>query len=704
MSSKRPANLKDLIGKRAKLDHSHGGSGGGGGGGAAAGGRGNRYLAHPVDPVKTLQIFLTQVRTSARNFLPKEQRKFPITVPFCEVEARLGILKVPHSMQRVTSSGAKSVTTASGKRAVASAFDCSNVDPRCVMESGISRRHATQWTTTGVSEINPLTTALRVTDASVLLPKERNERPIVETPMTETVYIGYADNRRICYPGLHLEQQASPGKMETKEKLITLDLTLPAAPYDCRVNLSTEKIMDHNVTQLLNGWRARRVKRRWSYKRLDESMAWQIDVTEVTTTPNPAVGGDQKTTVDHEIEMELQEGTLLKLINAEDPAEIHFLTSLLAKQAWFMLERLNPLADALDAEEWLVDHPDDKAVQLALAQCGALRKVAGRQSSAGNQPVPYNSPLLRPQDGAAIASLANHNFIGCMPVNFSRHHLEEMQKASGSAYFCSEKTDGVRHLLVFLGHTAVLVDRAMKGKRPIPIVAPRNSAQDPFAEVLSLIQPGTVLDGEVVMNRKGGPQPRPIFIVFDVLSLSATQSILHLPFEQRLKHLRDASFRTPTADRDMFDPGHINNPRVPLPLVRKNFCNRTEMDDLVQKVSEERGMRIYSNGVAHNHLTDGIIFQPNLPYVCGTDVNLLKWKYLDTVTIDVELMELRYNDPEDSLRVACLGEEQTRVDMTRFVVLPKSERLKMEADRAAAGRCMITEVGLDPESGEWYYL
>jgi mRNA guanylyltransferase len=154
----------------------------------------------------------------------------------------------------------------------------------------------------------------------------------------------------------------------------------------------------------------------------------------------------------------------------------------------------------------------------------------------------------------------------------------------------------------------------------------------------------------------------------------------------------------------MFDPNDIKTPRVPLPLVRKNFCNRTEMDDLLQKVSEERGMRIYSNGVAHNHLTDGIIFQPNLPYVCGTDMNLLKWKYLDTVTIDVELMELRYNDPEGSLRVACLGEDQTRVDMTRFVMLPKSERLKMEADRAASGRCMITEVGLDPESGEWYYL
>ena len=46
-------------------------------------------------------------------------------------------------------------------------------------------------------------------------------------------------------------------------------------------------------------------------------------------------------------------------------------------------------------------------------------------------------------------------------------------------------------------------------------------------------------------------------------------------------------------------------------------------------LSEDRGMRIFSKGVEHNHLTDGITFQPNPPYVCGTDVNLLKWKYLD---------------------------------------------------------------------------
>ncbi len=122
---------------------------------------------------------------------------------------------------------------------------------------------------------------------------------------------------------------------------------------------------------------------------------------------------------------------------------------------------------------------------------------------------------------------------------------------------------------------------------------------------------------------------RPLFIVFDVLCLSATQPILHLPFAQRLHYLRRASFRSETADRDMFATSAVRDPSIAMPLVRKNFVRRTELDELLSHVVEEKGMRSYRNGEVHNHLTDGIIFQPNAPYVCGTDHNLLKWKYLD---------------------------------------------------------------------------
>jgi mRNA guanylyltransferase len=290
-----------------------------------------------------------------------------------------------------------------------------------------------------------------------------------------------------------------------------------------------------------------------------------------------------------------------------------------------------------------------------------------------------------------------------MPVNFSRHNLEEIQRSPDDAYFLSEKTDGVRYFMVFTCDTVVLVDRAMRGKQPIP----SDPSQDPFASILPLVKPGTVLDGEVVMNRRSGRKPRPIFIVFDVLAISSTEPVLHLNFEERLKHLHKATFRQPNGSGDIFDPHFVADPKAPLPLVRKNFVKRTDVDELLSHVVEERGMRCYTyrsaNGELHYHLTDGIIFQPNLPYVCGTDRNLLKWKYLDTVTIDIEIMPLLHTDEDDVFRVACLGEEGTRVDMSRYVMLPKSERMKLEADRFETGG-RITEVGFDPEIGEFYYL
>ena len=103
--------------------------------------------------------------------------------------------------------------------------------------------------------------------------------------------------------------------------------------------------------------------------------------------------------------------------------------------------------------------------------------------------------------------------------------------------------------------------------------------------------------------------------------------------------------------------------------------------------------------------------QPNLPYTCGTDVNLLKWKYLDTVTIDVQILlegGYRYrggNDDDDALNTGVMGPDNTSVDMSRYVKLPASERYRLEADKAETNsKIHIAEVGFDPLSGEWYYL
>ena len=637
----------------------------------------NPFLKNPVVPEKAFSIFLTQARNSARKFLPKDT-KFPVKRPFVEIEARLGILKAPVGLRdrRVASSGPKHV----GNQ-IAHAFQIQN----CIMESGITRSHHVHWTQAGLSEVSPISQAFGCNS------DQHVKRDVVEHEYVETVYGGYDQDKRVVFPGLHPSPKPVTGKMEHKEKLCVMDLALPAAHYDMRIALTTEKSLDNAVqNNPPPGWTTKRVKRRRSYTRRDKSIAWQLDVTEVTTSH---VDTTRPPTVSFEIEMELNSHTTLQLINEDNGAKLQTMMKQLSQQLWWILKQINAMSDVMDVEDFLQDHPDKQAVELARAECGALKRFMEKGATSYHCPIASHEP--------PSAALANVKFMGCMPINFSRHNIEEVQRSAENGYFLSEKTDGVRHLLIFTGKTAVLIDRTMRGKQPIP--RPGSSPdQDPFAPILPLIQPGTVLDGEVVMHRK---LRRPIFIVFDVLALSPTQPILQLPFEQRLHHLKRATFRTETAKRDMFDETAVMDPKIALPLVRKNFVKRGELDDLFSHVVEERGTRTYRNGAVHDHLTDGIIFQPNLPYVCGTDVNLLKWKYLDTVTIDVELLPPAHHNKndDDKLRVGVLGEEQTIVDMTRFVHLPQSELRRLEADREETGS-RIAEVGFDPTTGEWYYL
>lgn len=657
----------------------------------------NPFLSKPIHPEKTLQIFLTQARNSARRY--SSDIKLPITKPFCEVEARIGILKINN--RRVTSGGVKKID---GK--TAHGFDCTSLPQQPSMESGVSRSHYVHWTQVGLSEVSPISTALGCVNKPNTPSKEaiaKIKRELQEHEYVETVFSGYPGERRVCFPGFvdpARPKITKPGEMEYKEKINQMDWTIPAAHYDFRVGLASEKIVDPAVTSVPNGWSMHRVKRRRSYSRRDNNIAWQIDITEVTSTHKDP---SKKKTVVYEIEMELKANNMLQLINEEDQNKVAQLTKSFSQQLWWMVGQINPLEDTVNVEEYLQEHPNKHAVQIAKATCGALKKFMEHPPPiVPGEAAHIDSPCARPKETPS-PSLANLNFCGCMPVNFSRHNIDDIQQSPNNAYFLSEKTDGVRHFMIFTGDTVVLLDRAMKGKQAIT-----SSGEDPMAPVLSLIQPGTVLDGEVVMHRGGSNHPaRPIFIVFDVLCIGPNSAILHLPFEQRLHHLRKATFRTKTANRDMFSPGDVSNPKVALPLLRKNFVSRTEIASLLGHVVEEKGLRSYRNPPLHNHLTDGIIFQPNLPYACGTDVNLLKWKYLDTVTIDVELLPPRHHHnshgDEDELNTGVMGNDQTSIDMTRYVRLPKSERYRLEADKHESGS-RIAEVGFDPETGEWYYL
>jgi len=677
-------------------------------------------------------MFLIQSRSMARRRLANSSNSAAI-----EIEARLGTLISPfgqHDM-RALSSGPKLVPI-QGKERVAHAFitniadnttSSRSAEPTTNFEGGITRSNYLKWTQAGLSEASPMTAAF-----SCRKPRhDESESSVLKSQMMETESVtsvfAYPDRTRVNFVHDPKTDKTGRGQPERKDKLSTMDMALPAAPCDLRLTCATETALEGQqvlgVSKLVGGWNKKRIKRRRSYVRSDKSFAWRMDVTEVTTTENPAGnnnaksaaaagGGGGDTThpeVGYEIEMELSATMTQKLIATREDAAARDLAKTLAQQLWFMVQQLNPTHDVLEVEEFLQDHTSAEATKLAIGQCGTIKRFI--ESKMQN----WRSAIA-PEGGRNANGECSppRNFIGSMPVNFSRHNIEEVQRSEGG-YFLSEKTDGVRYLLVFTGSTAVLVDRASheskKAFQPKPRGKNGNGGSegegDPLASAAASIKPGAVLDGEVVVHRK---LRRPIFIVFDVLANSANEPILHLPFEQRLKHLKQASFVKKGVSVDVFDPAAVSDPNVALPLVRKNFVKRADLDRLLSYVVEERGTKTYRFGDTHHHLTDGIIFQPNAPYICGTDVNLLKWKYLDTVTIDVEILPPRANfgrgrnnaDDENVLRVGVMGEEGTTVDMTRYLRLPPSERHRLEADRHENGS-KIAEVGFDPTTGEWYY-
>lgn len=697
------------------------------GGGGHANTKTTKFLSEPViDITSSISQFLNDIR----NYAVGQQSQG--TTQHFEVEARIGVLHTGPT--RVTSSGAK---TDHSTGRIIPAFVCPMI-PTVAMKSGVSRRHYKQRAEAGLVSDSAIALALCVprgsSSGSTNTSGSKSSSTVSAIEVTRYVEtnVAYSNNKRLVLEGhfdVHLRPGSPldpPGKWESKTRIMNKDYIIPAASYDLRVSLASEKTTDQ-VSNLPSSLEPinHRVKDRASYKRTDGQNPWQIDVTRVTSTDLRKNSSNKRTAIVYEIEMELQPIFMDQIMKESSPERVHNMLLFAAEKLWDIMQHLNPLEETIDVEEKLEPHPNSKAVSLALATCSALKKFMD-----DGQPSRFMWPILT-GNSSGLPSL--RQLPGAMPVNFHRADMEKVQVSPDSDYYLSEKTDGVRHFMIFTGDSVVLVDRALNTKRPKAIVtATVNGSSDSMAHLVKMVQPGTVLDGEVVMHRGissklaadcghgaiSQHEARPIFAVFDVMMVGGTP-ILHLKFEERFKALREASFcRNPKLDSGNVFPTSVSDMSVALPLVRKRFVHRRQIGDLFNCVVEEKGFRSYRQLPLYNHLTDGVIFQPNTPYKCGTDHDLSKWKYPDTATIDVKLLEHHVyrsqfpahrsntdDDDNDGLDifpvVAC--QDSVVVDKKRFIHLPKSELYRLNADRLEMKK-NIAEVGMDPQSGEWYYL
>ena len=573
-----------------------------------------------------------------------------------EIEARLGTLISPSFIggpsMRALSSGAK-VVHVGGKDRIVRAFITNISDndggssnngeqPNTTMtnfEGGITRSNYLKWTSSGLSEYSPLSASFSCaksssnTSANSASGEQQSEGSILRSQLveTETVTTSYAypDMTRINF--IHHDPRtglpSGVGTIEKKEKLSTMDMALPGAPYDLRLTCATEISVNSNnnsnrgdgiisdVTKLPPGWTSCRLKRRRSYVRGDGSFAWRMDVTEVSTSENNTNNHHHRQQqqqqqqqqndghMGYEIEMELSTNMTNKFLNPQlDDNSARKLADTLSQQLWYMIQQLNPTQDVLEVSEFVREHANAEATKLAIGQCGAIRKYVDSGWKSWRSAI---SPDNNDDNGGpnvdnigGVSCDPPRNFVGCMPVNFSRHNIEDVQRSSTNGYYLSEKTDGVRYILVCTGSSIVLVDRASheskRAYQPKPRGDNGNNIEDPMHALALSIKPGAVLDGEVVVHRR---LRRPVFIVFDVLANSANEPILHLPFEQRLRHLRSASFMKGGGEgnnssgimADVFDPAAVSDLSIALPLVRKNFVDRIDLDRLLSYVTRNVG-------------------------------------------------------------------------------------------------------------------
>jgi len=532
------------------------------------------------------------------------------------------------------------------------------------------------------------------------------EGKTVEASHLHEIVYTYADKRRLRCPA----QNPGSGMLESKRKILDINVALPAASYDLRLTVAVEN-EEEGVQGIMKGWESRRAKIRTSFKDLLGNSTlgpWSLDFTCVTTLEGDGGGGrgrgldEESTEVEMELEAEVLAGWLEKGGEEADKE-----TSRLASRLLDTLKRLNPLEKA---------SPGNVLVPLMMD-----RGVGG---AAGGAPV---QEALRQRCGAVLQAAGggggggrHMKFPGTMPVNLCRKDVATVQSGG---YWLAEKTDGVRYLLFVLGGinnnqaSSYLMDRSMA------------IFTFPGADGLGQALPaGTVLDGELVYNCLTSSY---VFLVFDCLFWGA-EPMVGLPFSQRLKAIHAKVL-------PVYEQGKAGGMLVPgkhLPVVGKKFYRRMDIGKLFERVKEEEGHRVYrdegcitsylaylglgpkkeaagkeeveeEDGEAERvwpvrdclsryyHKTDGIVFQPDKPYQCSTDTSFFKWKWMDTVTIDFAITPTPY-------RVVCGAGAAGSLDLTRQIRLEPLDLMRLRADMSAA-HCRIAELGFSVETGFWTY-
>ena len=409
--------------------------------------------------------------------------------------------------------------------------------------------------------------------------------------------------------------------------------------------------------------------------------------------------------------------------------------------------------DARYVESWLASNDDEPLVQELVSLLAALNPLE-RVDTRFDPSVEPSSPdigilaaqqlrkslpkllgVSESEDGPGVA----RRFPGSMPVGFCRRHLKLVQRPDD--YAVAEKSDGERRLLIIFETTttntetrrrcAALVDRSLKYR----LVRLTKAALD-------AMPPGVVLDGEIVFNLD---QRVPVFLVFDVLhdgKSEVTEKIFDTRYFGTLSHLtgplngalcalcpstiddeaagnvavfRDIVAAEREGRRNDVDTAAAADPVAlkdapTVYLVPKRFARPKDVaSKVIKHIARDNdvgglvayGSRVFAEGPAKVHLTDGLIFVPRkAPYHLGSDADLFKWKWPDGLTVD---LQVKGGGRGGDLSLYATADDGDQVDCSKHVVLPPHDEARLRADVGHYDKGLVVELGLDPATGLWTY-
>ncbi|CAD6444838.1 6f6d5da3-8d81-4c1d-bf20-6b17b2e7616f [Sclerotinia trifoliorum] len=221
---------------------------------------------------------------------------------------------------------------------------------------------------------------------------------------------------------------------------------------------------------------------------------------------------------------------------------------------------------------------------------------------------------------ATLLGRSNPSFPGAQPVSFTRRHLDELMRQD---YYVCEKSDGFRYLLYLTDDENREECQYLIDRRNDYWYIPKGGLHFPIPQNVAGFHRGTLIDGELVLDRAADGTMQPKYLVFDCMFLDGN-SLMNRTLDKRLAYFTERIF-TPYVE-----------------LLRDYPEEKQYMHFLMEMKQMQFGyaMDMMFRQILPNlpHGNDGLIFTcRGTEYKHGTDQHILKWKPENENSIDFKL-------------------------------------------------------------------